>query len=279
MPVSDITRLRSNVQGLNILQALRMVHRDVATHQLRLATGKRINDAGDDPAGLTIAVKLDNRSRNLRTVLDNLGEAKNLIGVAEGGLEKLKDVLSEMQSKVLHAASDSIGTSERQAISSQLAQLTSEINNIATDTSFNGVSMLASAVTFTFQTGETTQTSFTSASYLATALAMTSMAALTAGGVINSSNYAAYLAEITAAVNTVTSGLTTIGSLVNRFTVKEDVIAVAQANTEAAFSRIMDADVAEEQLFLVRSQILQQTSTAMLAQANVNSQGLLSLFR
>ncbi len=279
MASSDITRLRSNIQGLNILDALRSVNRDVGIHQLRLATGKRINNAGDDPAGLTIATKLEQRSNNLATVLDNLGEAKNLIGVAEGGLEKLKDVLSEMSSKVLHAASDSIGTSERQAISSQLSQLTAEINNIATDTSFNGVSLLSSAVSFTFQTGEASQTAFASSSYLATSLAMTSMAALTAGGVINSSNYSTYLAEITAATSTVLSGLTTIGSLVNRFTVKEDVISVSIANTQAAYSRIMDADVAMEQMQLTRSQILQQTSTAMLAQSNVNSQGLLALFR
>lgn len=279
MASSDITRIRSNVQGLNILNALRGVNQQVAIHQLRLATGKRINSAGDDPAGLTIATKLDNRAQNLGTILNNLGEAKNLMGVAEGGLQNLKDVLNEMSAKILHAASDSIGTSERQAISTELSQLTSEINNIATDTSFNGVSLLSSAVTFTFQTGENTQTAYTSASYLATALAMTQMAALTAGGVINSTNYASYLAEVTAALSTVSSGLTNVGALVNRFTVKEDVISVSQANTVAAYSRIMDADVAQEQMSLVQNQILQQTATAMLAQANMNSQGLLALFK
>jgi flagellin len=279
MPASDITRLRSNVQGLNILMALRSVNNDVATHQLRLATGKRINEAGDDPAGLTIATKLDNRNKNLSAILDNLGNAKNLIGVAEGGLEKLKDVLSDMSSKILNAASDSIGTSERQAISAQLVQLTGEINSIANDTQFNGVQLLAGAVTFTFQSGESSQTAFSSSAYQATALAMTSMSALTAGGVINSSNYASYLAEVTAALDTVTSGLTTIGSRMNRVTIKEDVISVSQANTQAAYSRIMDADVASEQMQLTRSQILQQTSTAMLAQANMNSQGLLALFK
>ncbi|HVP39416.1 MAG TPA: flagellin [Candidatus Saccharimonadales bacterium] len=279
MAYSDISRIRSNIQSLNILQALQGVSRDLATHQLRLATGKQINEAGDDPAGLTIATKLDIRSRNLSQITQNLGEAQNLIGVAEGGLEKLKDVLSDMSAKILKAASDSIGTSERQAISAQLVQLTSEINSIASDTSFNGVSLLNSAVTFTFQTGESSQTAFTSANYSATALAMTNMAALTDGSVINSANYATYLQEVTSALGTVTSGLTTVGSLANRFTVKEDVIAVAQTNTQAAYSRIMDADVAQEQMYVVRDQILQQTATSVLAQANVNSQSLLALFR
>jgi flagellin len=279
MAYSDISRIRSNIQSLNILQALRGVSRDLGTHQLRLATGKRINEAGDDPAGLTIASKLDIRNRNLNQVMDNLGEAKNLIGVAEGGLEKLKDVLSDMSAKILKAASDSIGTTERQAISAQLVQLTNEINSISADTSFNGVSLLASVVTFTFQTGEGSQTAFTSANYSATALAMTQMGALTGGTVINSSNYATYLQEITSALSTVNDGLTTVGSLTNRFTVKEDVIAVAITNTEAAYSRIMDADVAQEQMYVVRDQILQQTATSVLAQSNVNSQSLLALFR
>ncbi len=279
MATSDISRIRSNIQSLNILQALRGVSRDLSTHQLRLATGKRINEAGDDPAGLSIASKLDIRNRNLSQVMDNLGEAKNLIGVAEGGLDKMKDVLSDMSAKILKAASDSIGTTERQAISAQLVQLTSEINSISSDTSFNGVQLLSAAVTFTFQTGENSQTSFTSANYSATALAMTQMSALTAGTVIDSTNYAAYLAEITGALATVNNGLTTVGSLTNRFTVKEDVISVAITNTQAAYSRIMDADVAQEQMFVVRDQILQQTATSVLAQANVNSQSLLALFR
>jgi flagellin len=279
MAYSDIYRIRSNIQSLNILQALQSNSRDLAMHQLRLATGKQINEAGDDPAGLTIATKLDIRNRNLSQITANLGEAKNLIGVAEGGLEKMKDVLSDMSAKILKAASDSIGTTERQAISAQLVQLTNEINSISSDTSFNGVSLLSSAVTFTFQTGEGSQTAFTSANYSATSLAMTQMAALTAGTVINSANYSTYLQEITTAISSVTSGLTTVGSLTNRFTVKEDVIAVAQTNTQAAYSRIMDADVAQEQMFVVRDQILQQTATSVLAQANVNSQSLLALFR
>jgi flagellin len=279
MAYSDISRIRSNIQSLNILQALQANSRDLAMHQLRLATGKQINEAGDDPAGLTIATKLDIRNRNLSQITANLGEAKNLIGVAEGGLEKMKDVLSDMSAKILKAASDSIGTTERQAIAAQLVQLTNEINSISSDTSFNGVSLLSSTVTFTFQTGEGSQTAFTSANYSATSLAMTQMAALTAGTVINSANYATYLQEITTAISSVTSGLTTVGSLTNRFTVKEDVIAVAQTNTQAAYSRIMDADVAQEQMYVVRDQILQQTATSVLAQANVNSQSLLALFR
>ncbi len=104
------------------------------------------------------------------------------------------------------------------------------------------------------------------------------VASLTANDVIDSANYLTYLAEVTAAITTVSSGLTEVGSLFNRFTIKEQIIAVQQANTEATVSRIMDADMALEQLELTKNQVIQQSTIAMLSQANMNSQAILQLF-
>ena len=92
--MSDANRIRSNIQALNVMQALRRVNNQVGMHQLRLATGRRINSAGDDPAGLTIATKLQSRNRILQQIFDNIGEAKNLMGVAEGGLSQINDILT-----------------------------------------------------------------------------------------------------------------------------------------------------------------------------------------
>jgi flagellin len=274
---SDVTRVRSNVQALSILQAMRKVNMQAGIHQLRLATGRRINSAGDDPAGLTIATKLDARQRILSQIYNNLGEAKNILSVAEGGLSQINDILVDMGTKIERAASDSIGTSERQAISAQLVQLVSEINSIANETDFNGIKLLSGQVTFTFQTNERNQTVFSSTTYTVSSMLMTSMSALSSASVINSTNYLTYMSEVEAARSTVLSGLSTIGSLIGRFSIKEEVIQVGQINTEAAYSRIMNADMAEEQLNLVKFQILQQSTTAMLAQANLNGQSILSL--
>jgi flagellin len=262
---------------MNILAALRNVNNQVGLHQLRLATGKRINTAGDDPAGLTIATKLNNKNKILEQIFNNIGEAKNLMSVAEGGLGQINDILTEMGSKIERAASDSIGTSERQAISQQLVQLVDEIDSIAGETEFNGVKLLNSTSAFTFQTNEKNQTVFTTTSYTATSLLMTELNSLTDTSVINASNYLTYLSEVYAARDTVLGGLTELGSLINRFSIKEEVIQIAQINTEASFSRIMNADLALEQLNLTKFQILQQSTTAMLAQANVNSQTVLAL--
>ncbi len=277
MAQGDLTRIRSNIQGLNVLAALRNANNQVGIHQLRLATGKRINSAADDPAGLTIATKLNSRQKILGQIYNNLGEAKNLLSVGEGALGQINDILNEIGVKIERAASDSIGTAERQAVSQQIVQLVNEIDSIAGETEFNGVNLLNAATTFTFQTNESNQTTYTTASYTAASLQMTQLNGLTGMSVINSTNYSTYLNEVDAARTTVLSGLTDLGSLINRFSIKEETIQVAQINTEASFSRIMNADLAMEQLNLTKFQILQQSTTAMLSQANLNGQSVLAL--
>lgn len=279
MATSDLTRIRSNIQGLNILSTLRDVNNAVATHQLRLGTGRRINSAGDDPAGMSISTKLDNRNRVLQAVYDNIGQAKNMLSVAEGGLLSINDILVLLSEKIISSSTDSLDADGKKAITTQLIQMVQEMQDIAEQTAFGGTALLNTENTLQFQTGEREQTSFTTRKYDPTSLGLSKLAALGADSIINSSNYADYLDEIESAITTVSDGLTNIGSLVNRLTMKENSIALTQSNTEAAFSRIRNADMAKEQLELTKMQILQQTATAMLAQANTNSQSILTLFR
>ncbi len=275
----DLTRIRSNIQGLNILHNLRDVNSNLATHQLRVGTGKRINSAGDDPAGLTISTKLSSRYRVLGQVYDNVGHAKNMLSVAEGALMNVNDILVTMNEKVMMAASDSMGAEERQAISQQIIQLVQEIDEIAQQTEFNGVKLLNSTRGFNFQTAADNQTVWTTKNYDVTSLGMTNLAALTATDTIDSTTYADYYAEVNDAIKTVSEGLTELGSLTNRLTTKENVVAVMRNNTEAAYNRIFNADMAAEQIEVTKYQILQQTSFGMLAQSNMNSQSVLALFQ
>ncbi|MCK4302891.1 MAG: flagellin [Candidatus Eisenbacteria sp.] len=275
----DLTRIRSNIQGLNILHNLRGVNNNLATHQLRVGTGKRINSAGDDPAGLTISTKLRSGYRVLGQLYDNIGQANNMLAVAEGALLNINDLLTTMNEKIVMAASDTLGTAERQAISQQLVQLVSEINDIAAQTEFNGVTLLNQTATFKFQTAPQDQTSWTTRAYDTTSLTMANMTALQTTDIIDTNNYSNYFDEVTVAVNQVSEGLTVLGSLSNRLNAKGDMISVARNNTEAAYNRIYNADMAHEQIEVTKYQILQQTSFAMLAQANSNSQSVLVLFR
>ncbi|HVP58694.1 MAG TPA: flagellin, partial [bacterium] len=155
MANADLSRINTNISALNALNALRDVNAKLALHQLRLATGRRINSAGDDPAGMTFAKKLDSRARGLSVARDNIGDVQNLLSVAEGGTNSISDILITMKEKVLQAANDTLGTSERTAVKSQLDDLAAEIDQIVSSTTWGGVVLLNGTYTNKqYQVGE-----------------------------------------------------------------------------------------------------------------------------
>src|SRR6185369_10665760 len=152
MPTGDLSRIRTNIGALTALDALNKVNTKLSMRSLRLATGKRINSAADDPSGLTLGNSLDVRARKLAQSLQNIGDASNVLAVAESGLSNINDILSTMSEKIIQAASDTQGVSERSAIFSELNNLGEEIDSITKQTQFNGVVLLTASM-LTFQTG------------------------------------------------------------------------------------------------------------------------------
>ncbi|MBI5943502.1 MAG: flagellin [Chloroflexi bacterium] len=138
----DVTRIASNIGALNALNSLQSINAKLALHQTRLSTGKRINSAQDDPAGLTIATKMLARSEGLKVSMDNISDAKNMLSVAEAGLSKMTDIIVQMRSKAEQAASDTLGTSERAAIQDQLSAYAQQIQDLVDQTKWNGVKLL-----------------------------------------------------------------------------------------------------------------------------------------
>ena len=154
MATVDVTRIASNIGALNSLNSLMSINAKLATHQTRLSTGKRINSAADDPAGLTIATKMLARSEGLKVTLDNIGDAKNMLSVAEGGLSKMTDIITQMRNKAEQAASDTLGSSERATIQTQLSSYAQQLQDIMDQTKWNGVKLLdQSTGSKLFQTG------------------------------------------------------------------------------------------------------------------------------
>ncbi len=150
----DVTRIASNIGALNALNSLTMINSKLAMHQTRLSTGKRINSAADDPAGLTIATKMLARSEGLKVALSNIGDANNMLAVAEAGLSKMNDILVQMRGKAEQAASDTLGTTERNAIQTQLSAYAEQIQDLVDQTKWNGVKLLDRTTgTKQFQTG------------------------------------------------------------------------------------------------------------------------------
>ena len=431
MSSADLTRINTNIQALNALNALNKVNSKMSVHQLRLATGKRINSAADDAAGFTIASKLKVKSEGLGTALDNIGSAKNLMTVSEGHLTNIQDILTKMKSKAQQAANGTLGTEERAAVMAELRKFNEQIDSEVQQAQWAGTGLLgdgagAAADDLKFQIGTGTNASYDELTFniaksvwsgggttfdssglgVLAAVAGTASVATTAavaavgigagalgisatitdlasqlssghytmevstlsagtatagstvtitlrdsngdavtldadgvagatGGVASSltftmgagvdpdlidlgvgitldlasisgtagdvgsaiysldyseggnssaldvltmENAQDFMGAIDDAINQVSSGLSYIGAQVNRMSFQEESLAVAKTNTESAYSRIVDADMALEQLESTKLQILQQTATAMLAQANTAPQSVLSLF-
>jgi len=153
MATADFSRIATNIGALNALQSMRNINAKLGIHQERLATGKRINSAMDDPAGLTIATKLNARSEGLKTALDNIGDAKNLLSVSESGLSRINDIVIQMRNKSEQAASDTLGTEERGAIVTQMKAYAAQIDDIVAQTTWNGTKLIDGSFNATFQTG------------------------------------------------------------------------------------------------------------------------------
>ncbi len=154
MATVDVTRIASNIGALNSLNSLMNINNKLATHQTRLSTGKRINSAADDPAGLTIATKMLARSEGLKVTLDNIGDSKNMLSVAEGGLSKMTDIITNMRNKAEQAASDTLGSTERATIQTQLSSYAQQLQDVVDQTKWNGVKLLdQSTGPKQFQTG------------------------------------------------------------------------------------------------------------------------------
>jgi flagellin len=298
MATVDVTRVAGNIGALNALYSLQNINAQLAIHQTRLATGKRLNEAADDPAGMSIATTFDVRRQGLKTALNAIGDAKNLMSTMEGGLRKVQDILVKMRNKAMEAQGDTIGENERRAISSQLIAFRDEIEAIVRQTQWNnnyllvGTSGSGATAALNFLTGpessgSTTPFSFASGSFVAanqgfsaTLSGSNGLDLTTARLTISTSPDAVTAMQwIESALNIVKEAISQVGAFSARLTFKEEALAVQYTNTESAYNRIMNANMAEEQVEASKFLILQQTATAMLAQANVAPQFLLSLFR
>ena len=147
MAIGDSTRVNTNIAAFNALNALKIINRNLEKSQLKLATGLRINEVSDDPAGFVISRRLIARSKGLSVALDNVGTAKNVLSIAEGGLLSISDILLRMKELVTQAASDTLGSAERAAITSELTELTSEVDDIVSETEFNSVAEIHPKIT------------------------------------------------------------------------------------------------------------------------------------
>ncbi len=278
MSFGDLTRINSNLQALDSLRHLQTTNSRLGIRQLRLATGQRINRAEDDSAGYTIAKKLEARVRGQSKALDNSADAKSMLTVAEGSLNTIMEILQTMKEKTVQAANATMGPSERTAIKNELDALAAEVDDIIEDTTFNGNALFSvTGTSFTFQVnsenGDTFDVSIPTIGAAVMSVDAGSLVVTTTG------DSGETLRRVGVAIEALAGQLSGIGDSQKRLTFKHENLTTSMNNYEAARSRIADADFAMEQLEIVKLQILQQTGTATLAQANAAPQSILQLFQ
>jgi flagellin len=219
-------------------------------------------------------MKLESRVRGQAQALANIGDAKSMLNIAEGGLGTIQEILMTMKEKVIQGANDTLGSFERRLIDNQLNALSTEINSIISSSTFNGVSVFSSGA-FSFQVGPEQSDSFAvTVGALSTGALGVSSSALNVSSATSANSS---LSAIDTAINTIASTLGSLGDNQVALSFKEENLNINMINQETARSRILDADFAKEQIEIVKLQILQQTGVAAISQANLAPQVVLSL--
>ena len=349
----DYNRVNTNVTAMDAQLSLNKINRDLGESRLRLSTGFKINNAEDDAAGFAIATKLKSRVAGLEQALQNVSDAKSVLGVVEGAYGSVMDNLIEMKTLATQASNQTLSETERSYIGSQIEALGDDINDIAKSASFNGLQLLDGdaqlndSLSLTFQTGESTTDTFivslnaVNVKTLFTGQDSTSDLALgagpatnttqngltvinnsganpsvasvsddtgaqtdvgdsiyvenndataggeglrgnllidhtsSAGNQANDNDYRNFLQHIDNAISVMNSNMNQVGISQRSLSGKEVNLTEAITANSAAKSRIMDTDFAKEQSNSIRLQILQQTATAALSQANMGPQAVL----
>jgi flagellin len=270
-------RISTNVAALNAQRQMAVTKMHLDGSLERLASGSRINHAGDDAAGLAISENLRAQIRGLRQAKRNAQDGVSLIQVSEGGLNEISNTLIRLRELSIQAASDTIGDTERQFADREFQSLKQEIDRIANSTVFNGTPLLnGKAGIFEIQVGTHNNPLVDRVMYNGER-SDASLDALKLGGESAATKQGAQLSlsVIDDALTRVNSIRADLGALQNRLQATINNLSIADENLSSANSRIRDTDMAEEVSEMTKYNILLQAGTAVLSQANsMNSHAL-----
>jgi flagellin len=275
--------INTNVSALNAQAALSKNSRTMSSAMQQLSTGSRINGAGDDAAGLAISQNMTAQVRGLNQAVRNMNDGVNLLQTADGALTETTNMLQRMRELAVQSASGTYSDTQRTYLAAEFQALGSQIDKVASQTTWNGYTILTGTTggstsgTFSFQAGQTSgQTiSITLSSMALSTLAMTA----TAVAVSTAASASAAIASIDSAIAIVNTQRATIGATINQMTYATDNLTNISSNIAASRSTITDTDYATASTNLSKAQIIQQASTAMLAQANQQPQTVLALLK
>ncbi|QSX39689.1 flagellin N-terminal helical domain-containing protein [Shewanella cyperi] len=266
--------VNTNVTSLKAQKNLNASGSALATSMERLSSGMRINSAKDDAAGLAISNRLNSQVRGLEVGMRNANDAISVAQIAEGAMQEQTNMLQRMRDLSVQAVNGANSTSDRDALQAEIDQLALEITAISSTTAFGNTKLLDSSFNAkSFQVGHQ------GGETVSVTISATDATNLGVGALLVSSDTAAStsIVAIDAALKSIDTQRAKLGAIQNRLSHNISNSANTQANVADAKSRIVDVDFAKETSAMTKHQVLQQTGSAMLAQANQLPQVALSL--
>jgi flagellin len=268
--------VQTNVAAFDTHRYLAQSSQNMAKSMERLSSGYRINRAADDAAGLAISQKLEAQVGGLDQAQRNAQDAVSLVQTGEGALSEVQSMLQRVRDLAVQFNNGTLSTSDKAAITLEVAQLCAEVSRIGTQTQFNGIALLTGGASITFQVGANDGET----------LGITGRKLFGSGtgvdidsAIFNFGSGTVTLASIDTAIGNVSTARATFGAVQNRLEHTLNNLASYEENLTASESRIKDVDMAQEMTKFTKYQILQQAGTSMLAQANAAPQSVLSLLR
>ncbi|WP_147105535.1 flagellin [Nesterenkonia populi] len=278
-------QINTNVAALNAHRNLSNTQNSLSSSLEKLSSGLRINRAADDAAGLSISEGLRSQVNGMEVAARNAQDGVSLIQTAEGALTEVHDLLQRARDLAVQAGNDSNNEDSRAAIATELNQIGAELERIAEGTNFNGIALLNAEgedSDLTFQVGAgNTENDTISIDLTEISLDAVTGVFLDEGesviDVTDNANARELIDDLDDAIGQVSTARSELGATQNRMESAINSLNVSRENLAAAESRIRDVDMAAEMTEFTRSNILSQAGTAMLAQANQSTQGVLQL--
>ena len=276
----------TNASSMASTNALNKSNSLLSTSMERLGTGKRINSAADDAAGMQIASRLQGQTNGMTVAKRNIADATSMLQTAEGAFDEVSNIMYRMKDLATQAANDTNSTEDRASLQSEFDQLNSELGNIMDNTSFGGTKLLsggtglASASGLNFQIGSSNAETLNvnvSSDISGLTSTLTGASGLTSLKLDSAATASGAIASLEGALKEVGSLRSSLGANINRLGHTSANLANMQDNTELALGNIRDADFASEASTMTRQQMLAQTSMSMLKQSNSMSGMVMSL--
>jgi flagellin len=284
-----MTVINTNTSAVIAANSLAKNERAMNEVMERLSTGKRINNAGDDAAGLAISSRMTSQIEGLEQAARNANDAISMIQTADGALTEITSILQRMRELTVQASSATNSAADITALATEFNGLRDEVTNIVTYTTWNGRTLLDGSVDGAGDDIVSFQIGSNAAQTIAVDFGTFAMTANTGSDfganfqtdltISTNADSNTAMGYIDTAITAVTTRQATLGAAISRLEHAIDNLSNNAVNMEASRSRILDANYAKESTELARTQIIQQAGTAMLAQANQKSQSVLQLLK